>query len=264
MQAEIGAIAAEASVIGEAVGVASKIELVIGLIKIASREDKLGLIIAFESSARSNIENAVGAVAVISGVAAALCLESINVPGVDLRAEIAGDVGVRDRNAVNQPAYLVSAADVQLVVRVISAGNVVSDHGETVSARGAGGFLDLQTIDESRRRDGLGLRGVGGDEYRLALCRKAQLKMHDRGGAREYDDALRVGYEVCIRDRDRVFAEGNRIEMKLPRVVRASAQCELRRFRFQNNLDARNRAMLGIVDNTAHRAKNCGKTRASE
>jgi len=169
----------------------------------------------------TTLKNAVGAVAVISGVAAALRFQSINILGIDLRAEVAGDVGVGNRNAVNQPAHLVSAANVELVVREISTGDVVGDHREAIGARGARRFLNLQAVDESRRCYGLGLRGVRGDKHCLALCRKAQLKMQNRCGTGKHRGALLVRHEIHIRDRDHVFAEGNRIEVKLPGVVRA-------------------------------------------
>ena len=48
--------------------------------------------------------------------------------------------------------------------------------------------------------------------------------------------------------------------MKLPRVVRASIQNKIRCFRFQNNLDAGNRAMLRIVNDTAHGTENRGES----
>jgi len=46
----------------------------------------------------------------------------------------------------------VSAANVQLVVREISTGDVVGDHRETVGPRSAGRFLNLQAVDEAGRR----------------------------------------------------------------------------------------------------------------
>src|SRR5260370_8980070 len=110
----------------------AEVELVIGLIKISRGKDKLGFIVALESGARRDVEYAVGAVAVVGGVAATLRFESIDVLGIDLRTEVACDVGVGDRDAVDRPTYLVSAADVELVVRQIGTGHVIADHRETV------------------------------------------------------------------------------------------------------------------------------------
>src|SRR5260370_9736669 len=186
LQPEIGAIAAQAGVIGEAIRVAAEIDLIIRLIKVAGGEDEFGFVVAFESGAWGDIENAVGAVAVVRGVAAALRLQRVNVPGIDLRAEGAGDVGVRDRDDVEQPTDLVPAADVELVVRQIGAGDVVGNHREAGGPRGAGSFLNLQAIDEACRRDSLRLRGVGGDNYGLALRGWAQLKMKNRSCPREH------------------------------------------------------------------------------
>src|SRR5258708_35723387 len=81
-------------------------------------------------------------------------LQSIDVLGIDLRAEVAGDVRVRDGNTVDQPAHLMAAADVQLIVREIGAGDIVGDYREAVRTRGAGRFLNLQAVYERRRAGG--------------------------------------------------------------------------------------------------------------
>src|SRR2546425_6234555 len=106
LQAEIGAIAAHAGVIGKSISVAAEVELIVGLIEVANTEDELGFVVAFESGARGDVKNAVSAVAVVGGVAAALRLQSINVLGIDLRTEIAGDIGVWYGNTIDQPACL--------------------------------------------------------------------------------------------------------------------------------------------------------------
>jgi len=49
LQAEIGAIAAEAGVIGEAIGVAAEVELIIGLIEVAGGEDQLSFVVSLET-----------------------------------------------------------------------------------------------------------------------------------------------------------------------------------------------------------------------
>src|SRR5260370_26170646 len=179
LQPEIGAIAAQAGVISKAAGVAAEVELIIRLIKVPSGEDQLGFVVTFESGARGDIEYAVGAVAVVCGVAAALRLKSINVPGIDLRAEVAGDVGVGDRNAINEPTDLVAAADVELVVRQIGARDVIGNHRQAVGPRGAGRFLNLQAIDEASRRTMPPLPGADHFNSNLSLRGEAKLKMQD-------------------------------------------------------------------------------------
>jgi hypothetical protein len=52
--------------------------------------------------------------------------------------------------------------------------------------------------------------------------------------------------------------------VKLPRVIRARIQGELRSFPFQNNFYPGNRAMLRIVDNAANGAKDCCEARAGK
>src|SRR5207237_5727119 len=85
-------------------------------IKSYSRENKLGFVVTLESRTRRDVENAIRAVAVVGRVASALRLHRVNVLRIDLRTEVAGDIGVRDGNAVDQPGDLMAAANVQLVV----------------------------------------------------------------------------------------------------------------------------------------------------
>src|SRR2546425_7740431 len=132
LQAEIGAIAAHAGVIGKSISVAAEVELIIGLIEVANTEDELGFVVALESGARGDVENAVGAIAVVGGVAATLRLKSINILGIDLRAEVAGDIRVGNRNTVDQPARLMAAANMQLIVDDVSTGHIVRDQGHAV------------------------------------------------------------------------------------------------------------------------------------
>jgi len=172
-----------------------------------------------------------------------------------LEAEIAGDVGVGNGDAVNQPGHLMAPTDVQLVVHDIRTGNVVGDHREAIGPRSAGRFLNLQPVDEGSRRDGLGLGGIRGDNHGLVLCGETQLKMQNRCRPGEHRDALLVRHEVRVNNRGSIFAKGNRIKMKLPCVVRGGCQSKFRGFRFQDYLDTGNRAMLWIVDNAAHCAK---------
>ena len=65
LQAEIGAVSVHAAVIGKAIGVAAEVQLVVGLIGIAGTEDELDFVVALESGPGGDVENAVGAVAVV-------------------------------------------------------------------------------------------------------------------------------------------------------------------------------------------------------
>src|SRR5215472_6904355 len=93
------------------------VELIVGLIEISRAENQLRFIVALESGARSDVEDPVGPIAVVGGVAAALDFERVNVFGIDLRPKIAGNVGVGNGHAVDEPARLVTATNVKLVMR---------------------------------------------------------------------------------------------------------------------------------------------------
>src|SRR5260370_20547730 len=86
LQAEIRTISVHTGVISEATGVAAEVELVIGLIEVAGTENEFGFVVALKAGARRDVENAVSAVAVVRGVAAALRLHGVNVFWVHLRA----------------------------------------------------------------------------------------------------------------------------------------------------------------------------------
>ena len=182
LQAEIAAVAIDAGVIGEAFGVAAEAEGIVGLIEIAGAQDEFGLVVALESGAGHDVEDAVRAVAELGAIAAAIDFDVIHVFGIELRAEILRDGGIDDRNAIQQPCGLVAAAHVEHVVRDVGAGDVVGDHGHAVGAVGAGSALDVEAADE-----GGGSGAVGGDDCGRAgdgdfFIRRGhlQLKVNDR------------------------------------------------------------------------------------
>ena len=122
LQPVVAAISVHAGVISKALGVSSATDLVVGLIEISEAGDQIAFLVAFKAGSRHDVEDSVGAVAVIGVVAAALNFQIIDIFGIDLRAQIAGDVGVGDGHAVNQPVDLVASAHVQHVVGHIGAG----------------------------------------------------------------------------------------------------------------------------------------------
>ena len=171
LQAEIGAVSAEAGVITEAIAVTAEVELVVSLIEISARENKLGFVVTLESRTRRDVENAIRTVAVVSRVTSALRLHRVNVLRIDLRTEVAGDIGVRDGNAVDQPGDLMAAANVQLVMDDVRTRNEISNQRQAVASRSAGRVPDFEPVDESSGRDRFELRGpsVGGDGDRFRL-----------------------------------------------------------------------------------------------
>src|SRR5271170_5726884 len=102
-EAVVAAVAVEAGVVGELLGVVTEVELVVGLEEIAGGDDELGLAVALEAGAGNDVEDAVGAVADVSGVGAALDFDVVDVFGGDLSAEVGGDIGVGDLDAVEEP-----------------------------------------------------------------------------------------------------------------------------------------------------------------
>ena len=84
---------------------AAEAELVVGLVEIAGGEDEFALVVALEAGAGHDVEDAVGAVAELGAVAAAVDFDIIDVLGIELGAEILRDGGVDDGNAVEQPAW---------------------------------------------------------------------------------------------------------------------------------------------------------------
>ena len=97
-------------------------------VEIAAGEQELAFTVALEAVAGKDVEDAVGAVAHVGGVAAALGFKGVDVFGIDLRADVGGDLGVGDGDAVDEPTGLMAAAHVEHVVGHVGAGNVVGDH----------------------------------------------------------------------------------------------------------------------------------------
>src|ERR1700752_967299 len=157
----------------------AKIELIVGLVKVAGGHDKFRLVVALKAGARGNVENSVSAVAVIRRVAAPLRLQRIDFPRIDLRAKIAGDIRVRYRDAVNEPAHLMAATNMKLIMREVSTRHVVGDHRQAVSSRRTRSSCNLRAIDHAGWRDGFRLSrsGFGGHNDRLHLRGQLQLKV---------------------------------------------------------------------------------------
>src|ERR1700737_4396891 len=101
------------------------------------------LVVALESAARYDVKNPVGALAVLRGEAAALDFEVVDVPRIELRADIAGDIRIRNRHAVDEPIDLMSTANVKLIMNDHRTRNEVCDHRKTVGAVCSGSALDV-------------------------------------------------------------------------------------------------------------------------
>ena len=121
-QPQVRAIPVHAGVIGEAVGVPAEINLVVRLVEIPKAGNHFRVVVPFEAGPRRNVKYSIRAIAEIRGITAPLRFHRIYILGIDLRPEIAGDIRVGDRHSIDQPAYLVPAAHVQLIVRTYAPG----------------------------------------------------------------------------------------------------------------------------------------------
>ena len=124
-----------------------KLNSIVRLIEIAEAGDQFGFVVALESGAGNDVEDAIGAISEFGAIAAAIDLHVVDVLGIELRTKVGSDVGVGDGYAIDEPAGLVSAANVELIVSLVGAGHVVGDHGQAVGAVGAGRAFDLRAID---------------------------------------------------------------------------------------------------------------------
>src|SRR5208337_2280390 len=106
LQSEIAAVAIDAGVIREAVGVAAEAEFIVGLVKVARGDGEFGFVVALESGAGHDVENAISAVAELCAVAAAVHFNVIQILGIELGTEILRDGGIDDGNAVEHPCRL--------------------------------------------------------------------------------------------------------------------------------------------------------------
>ena len=119
LQTHFTAVSVGTQVIAEPIGMPTEIDLIIRLRIITRAEIDLRFIIPVKSILWRQTRNAVGPVAVIGRVAPPQNFEVINILRVDLRSDVASNGRIRNWNAVNQPTDLVSAANVQLIVRIV-------------------------------------------------------------------------------------------------------------------------------------------------
>jgi hypothetical protein len=188
LQSRVGTIRGCARVVREAIAMTSKVDLIVGRAMRAVVQQDVRLTVALESAARHDVEHGIRAVAVLRGVAAALCLERLDIARIELRADVAGDVGVRHRNAVDQPVDLMSAADMQLIVNDDGARHEVGDHRQAVRPIRARSALDVHAVDRVLRRGGAHVdrRGRGGHVEVLRDPRHREIHRYNAAG-RHFD-----------------------------------------------------------------------------
>jgi len=72
-----------------------------------------------------------------------LDFEVIDVFWIELRSDGIGDVGVWNRNAIDEPSHLMTTSNVKLIVRDYGARHIVCDHREAVRPIRAGRLCNL-------------------------------------------------------------------------------------------------------------------------
>ncbi len=256
LDAQLAAIAVHARVVREVIRMAGDTRVVVGLTEVATADDELGLMVAFEAGPRHDVEYPIGTIALIGFITAALHFEIVDVLGIELRPQVAGDVGVRNLHSVDGPGGLMPAAHVQLVMDHVGTGNEVGDHGHAVALVGAGRALDVLAADEGGRRCGDGHRRFGRRRDGHGLQRRARTELHvgDRRGTRGHRHFLGPGRKIGLRDREDIVAQRHAHEGELAAGIAGGALSPIGRGRLQFHCSLRNRQMLRVVHDTAHAA----------
>ena len=147
LQAVVASVSVETCKPGKLLRVIAEADLVVGLEEVACCHDQFAVAVPLEPCTWHHVEHAVCPVAEICTVAASLNLQRVDVFGVDLRPNIAGNICVRDEHAIDKPAQLMTAPHVQHVVGHIRARNVIRDHRQTISPVGPRGVRNVSPVD---------------------------------------------------------------------------------------------------------------------
>ena len=263
LQSPIRIVAAGADVVRKLRGVVAEAQPVVGLVVVAVTGNELGLAIALEAGVRSDVEDAVGAVAIFGRIAAGLGLQVRDVFGIELRPDVGGDVGVGDRHAVDGPRDLVAAANVQLVVHHVRAGNKLGDDLEAVAGVHTGVAGDLLLADENvaARRIGIQVFRGGGDRDFLLRAGEGKLVVEHRRRSGNHDQHLRLRREPRGINVNGVLAERHGVEVKLAVVVGLGGHFEGGIVGLQGGVRAADRVVLRIVHHAAYVAEDGGADR---
>src|SRR5262249_7012675 len=259
-ESDVGASAADAGVPGEALGVIAEAELTVGGMVAAVGGNEVGFPVAFETGAGNYVEGSVSPVAIFGGLPATLNFDSVNILGVELRANICRDVGVGNWNAIQEPGDLVAAADVKLVMNHIRAGSVADNEVQAVGARCAGKFSNFGARDGCGRagRSGINPVGIGLHFDLLANADKFEREMPQRSGVRGDEDDLFEIAKAFARNVERIFTGGNGIDFEAAFCVSDGGALPIGLSGAKFNFRALNWVMLNVVNDAAHSAKDAG------
>ena len=161
-----------------------------------------------------------------------------------------------------RPGHLVAAANVQLVVHHVGAGNKLGDDLEAVAGvhTGVAGNLLLADENVAPRRIRVQVLGRGGDRDFLLRGGDGKLVVEHRRRSGNDDQHLRLRRESSGIDANRVGAERYRVEVKLAIVAGVGRHLERRIVGLQRGVRAADRVVLRVVHDTAYVAEDRGTT----
>lgn len=147
-----------------------------------------------------------------SGISAALNFDRVDILRIELRPDVAGDVGIRHRHAVDEPGHLVAAADMKLVVDEVRPRHELRHHVEAVRTKRSRCPIQLVAGDQAFRRRRLAVDAfrAARDSYRLGdgSHRESDGQWIDSTGAN--DDGLFDDLKAVLPNHQRVLARWNR------------------------------------------------------
>src|SRR5262245_40809107 len=132
LEAVVAAVSIQAEIISKAVGMVAEAKLIVSGFVIGIAGHQFALPASLKAAASDNIEHAIGPIAEFCRVASTLDLDIIDVLWVELRTDIAGDIRIRHRHAVNRPGDLMPASYMELIMNHVCPRDEVRDHGHTV------------------------------------------------------------------------------------------------------------------------------------
>src|SRR6266853_6644225 len=101
LQTQIASIPVHTGVVCKTLGVTPKAHLRIGLVKASPAENYFRFIVAFETGAGDEVEHAIGPVSKLCAITSTIYFHVVEVFGVELRAEIGCNIGVRHRHTID-------------------------------------------------------------------------------------------------------------------------------------------------------------------
>ena len=191
-QPVVASISVQTGIVGSALRMIPEGDLLVSFEGASDRCHNLAFAVSFEATLRVHIEDAISTVAEVRVVASSIYLKVLNVTGIDLRTKVGSDVGIRDLDAVQKPADLMTAAHVQHVMCDVGAGDVIGDHRQRIAAIGTGRVLDCRLPKQYRGCHRTDVRGIRRCRHRDALLHSGhrQGDVQDRRCARRDGDRL--------------------------------------------------------------------------